>query len=99
MPPLKNVSTKALSWNMCDLLSKGMAQFLDADVDYGEEPQDAGGAGVGRGGGVVEGLDGRGGDMPAAVIEGFSQVAGPAHAAAAQGNHGGQQGVDNVAGG
>ena len=76
-----------------------MAQFLDADVDYGEEPQDAGGAGVGRGDGDVGGLDGRGGDMPAAVIEGFSQVAGPAHAAAAQGDHGGQQGVDHVAGG
>jgi len=40
----------------------------------------------------------RGGDMPPAVLEGFSQVAGPAHAVAGQGDHGDQQGGDCGAG-
>ena len=42
--------------------------------------------------------DVRGGDMPPAVLEGFSQVAGPAHAVAGQGDHGDQQGGDCGAG-
>ena len=32
--------------------------------------------------------------MPPALLEGFSQVTGPAHAAAGQGDHGDQQGGD-----
>ena len=40
----------------------------------------------------------RGGDMPPAVLEGFSQVASPAHAVAGQGDHGDQQGGDRGAG-
>ena len=39
----------------------------------------------------------RGGDMLPDVLEGFSQVAGPAHAAAGQGDHGDQQGGDRGA--
>ena len=36
--------------------------------------------------------------MPPAVLEGFSQVASPAHAVAGQGDHGDQQGGDRGAG-
>ena len=36
--------------------------------------------------------------MPPALLEGFSQVAGPAHAAAGQGDHGEQQGGDRGVG-
>ena len=42
--------------------------------------------------------DVRAGDMPPAVQEGFSQVAGPAHAVAGQGDNGDQQGGDRGAG-
>ena len=45
--------------------------------------QAGGGRGGGQGVGVVE-RGGRGGDMPSAVIEGFSQLAGPARAAGDQ---------------